>query len=248
MRWWYGGGSRRMSDDNSHDKDKEQIEIAKNIINRYRDSYKHIKPDVLFNLSTLKDTASSATVENLDEATDTIRKTLGEAEAGETLRNERWHGKVSCPYCESTNIKRLAKDLQENTDNFKYLCLSCNEEFNDDSATAFEKGVPPLHTWMFCWYLLGCTSSIQYISAKLGLPASVVEVMIQQMQRLFKTNEPMQHFMSFDEWSLKVGKSYKAALQEAIAKQVERFRGYSLGQEADTAEVRRQKNRNKFTP
>lgn len=235
------------NDPDNDDKDK-QVETAKQIINRYRNTYKHISPDILFNLSSLKETVAEASKQNIDTSAEQIRATLGQAECGETLRQERWRDHVQCPYCNSSNIKRLSQDQQTNPYNYKYLCLECKENFNDDSATKIEGGIPPLHTWMFCWYLLGCTNSIQYIAAKLGLTASTVEMMIQHMQRLFKAQEPMKHFMSFDEWSMKVGKSYKSALQEALAKQVERFQGFNVGQEVDTAEVRRQKNRNKLTP
>lgn len=240
-----------MKDNNSNDdeKDDKQVAAAKAIINRYRDAYKHISPDVLFNLSSLKDATSQTSPEtNLETTAEEIRSNLGVEESGETLRQERWHGKVTCPFCSSNEIKRLSLEEQTSKENYKYLCLACKQTFNDDSATKIESGVPPLHTWMFCWYLLGSTNSIQFIANKLGLSVTTVEMMIQHMQRLFKANEPMKHFMSFDEWSLKVGKSYKVALQEALAKQVERFRGFSVGQEMDTAEVRKQKNRNKLTP
>ncbi|HSX20138.1 MAG TPA: hypothetical protein VLG38_03325 [Gammaproteobacteria bacterium] len=240
-----------MSDkDEPGDKNKKDplLEAAKQIINRYRDAYKHISPDVLFNLSNIKENTEEITPDSLDAAAEVISTHLGNAESGETLREERWHGKVACPFCASLHIKRLAVEEQKSSEIYKYQCLDCNATFDDDTETKIESGIPPLHTWMFCWYLLGCTSSVQYIASKLGLSVHVVEMMIQHMRRLFKADEPMKHFMSFDEWSLKIGKSYKVAMQEALAKQKERFSGFSLGQEVDTAEVRRQKHRTKPTP
>ncbi len=241
-----------MKDKNSNNKgnsEDKEVAAAKSIINRYRDAYKHISPDVLFNLSALKETTAPTNTEaNLEHKAEAIRNHLGIEESGETLRQERWQGKVTCPFCTSTQIKRLAVDEQPSKEIYKYLCLKCKKTFNDDSESKIEAGLPPLHTWMFCWYLLGSTDSLQFIANKLGLSVTTVEMMIQHMQRLFKANEPMKHFMSFDEWSLKVGKSYKVALQEALAKQVERFRGFSVGQEMDTAEVRKQKSKSKFRP
>lgn len=233
--------------DNDSDDDNKQLKAAKEIISRYREHYKHISPDVLFNLSAIKDVSTNK-MSDLDAAADQIRSHLGNVESGETLRQERWKGNVICPFCTSVNIKRLSIEEQTSKENYKYLCLKCQNTFNDDTDTKIEGSVPPLHSWMFCWYLLGCTNSVPYIAAKLGLSITAVEMMIHHMQKIFNTNEPMKHFMSFDEWSLKVGKSYKTALKEALAKQTERFLGFSVGQEVDTAEVRRHKNKSKLTP
>lgn len=223
-----------------------QVEIAKQMINGYRNRYKSINPKELFNLSDIKTAVTEdIKTEPLDAVVDTIQDHLGDAESAETLRFERWHGKVTCPYCKSEKVKRLALEEQKNKDIYRYKCLACTEEFNDDSETDIEAGVPSINTWMLCWYLLGVTSSVQYIAAKLGLSIGTVELMIQHMQRIFNANEPMKHFLPFDKWSASHGKGYKVAMQEALAKQMERFRGFSLGQEADTAEVRRNKNKSK---
>lgn len=239
-----------MKKDDPGDKNNKdlKVETAKAIINRYRNTYKSISPDVLFNLSDLKNIATEPKVDNPEDAAKQIEQLLGPAEAGETLRQERWHGQVQCPYCKSQNVKRLALEEQKDKHIYKYRCLDCSETFNDDSETKLDADVPSLHTWMFCWYLLGCTTSVQYIAAKLGLSVATVELMIQHMQRIFKANEPLKHLLPFDQWYATHGKGYKTAMQEALAKQVERFRGFSVGQEADTAEVRRQKNRSKPIP
>lgn len=230
--------------DDTYDKNKDKtVEAAKSIINKYRDTYKSINPSVLFNLSELKSVTSQPKQEQPDAAFDKIQSHLGEAESSETLRQERWQGNIQCPYCNSTDIKRLSVLEQESANNYKYLCLACNATFNDDSETKIEGGTPPINSWMLCWYLLGCTNSLQYIASKLGLSVTVVEMMVQHMQKLFNTDQPMKHFMSFDEWSIKHGSRYKLAMQQALAKQSERFMGYSLGQEHDTAEVRRQRTR-----
>ncbi len=188
-----------MKDDHDKDDDK-QVVAAKEIINRYRNTYKHISPDVLFNLSALKNAATQPEAgADLDQTAEEIRSRLGAEESGVTFREERWQGKVICPFCNAKHIKRLPIEQQTSHENHKYLCLDCKQTFNDDTNTKIESGVPPLHTWMFCWYLLGTSTSIQYIATKLGLSPATVEMMIQHMQRLFKSNEPMQHFMSFDE-------------------------------------------------
>ncbi len=157
-------------------------------------------------------------------------------------------GWLSARIVKQTHVKRLALEEQKSKEIYKYRCLDCKKTFNDDSETKIEEGVPPLRTWMLCWYLLGCTSSVQYIAAKLGLNIKTVELMIQHLQRLFNTQEPLKHFLPFDEWYITHGKGFKTAMQDALAKQVEKFRGFSVGQEKDTAEVRRQKNAAKPKP
>lgn len=228
-------------DKNNNDK---TVEAAKDIINQYRDAYKSINPTVLFNLSQLKEISKQPKQEKPEAAFAQIQTHLGPAETGETLRQERWHGnKVVCPYCNSKHVKRLSVAEQKTQHNYKYLCVDCKATFNDDSETKMEGTIPPIHTWMMCWYLLGTTTSLQFIATKLGLSLATVEMMVQHMQKLFKAQQPLKNFMSFEEWSLKHGASYKNALQKAQAKITERFRGYNVGQEEDTAEVRRQRSR-----
>lgn len=233
------------NDDKPEDNEEDIISSAKLLVNSYRDKYKSINPEVLFKLSELKEIVSQQKQESPDEVALKIEHVLGDLETSETLRQERWHISLHCPYCNSQDVKRLALDKQENKTNYKYLCLTCNETFNDDSATDIAQGVPPIHSWMFCWYLLGCTSSLQYIATKLGLRIATVEMMIQHMQKLFKSDAPLKNFMSFDEWVLKHGKNYKIIIQQAIKKQTEMFRGFSLEQPSDTAEMRKSKERAK---
>ncbi len=230
-----------MKNDSDHKKKDIKVETAKALINRYRQAYKNINPEVLLNLSELKELTKLEQPNLPEDYAAQIREHLGEAESGETLRQERWHGKVKCPYCSSINIKRLAIEEQKSRDNYRYLCLSCHKEFNDDSETDMEDNIPSLHSWMFCWYLLGCNSSIQYIANKLGISLTMVEMMVAHLQKIFNAQKPLQSLMSFDEWALKHGKNYKLSLEKSLLKLTERLRGYSVTQELDTAEVRRQK-------
>lgn len=123
-----------------------------------------------------------------------IKQHLGLAETYETLRQERWHPKIHCPHCGSTQLKRLLQELPEPPENHRYLCLDCGEEFNDDSGTPLAQGLPPLFTWIECWYLYGCTDSLLYIAHKLGLELSTVEMMILEMKRLFNSDKPLNRF------------------------------------------------------
>lgn len=233
------------SKDHAAAKPTEQAELAKTEINRYREKYAGIDLQVLSKLIALKDISNSPKTEQPDEAFKKIEHYLGEKESAETLRQERWPDKIHCPFCNSTNIKQLKPANLNNKYVHKYLCLECNETFTDESGTEIEENVPPLHSWMFCWYLLGCTSSLQYIATKLGLELSTVERMVIHLQELFKSDKPLTHFMSFDEWNLLHGKNYKSVMQAALSKKRELYTAVSPGQEQDTAELRRQKQRNR---
>jgi transposase-like protein len=220
-----------------------EVEIAKEMINAYRKHYQDIDLDVLRNLIELKDITNAPKQANPDASFNAIEQRLGEAESNETLRRERWHNKISCPNCGSHRIRNLNHTEQKAHGNFRYNCLECNQYFNASTGTPIESGSPPLSTWMFCWYLLGCTDSLQYIANKLGLDLPTVEAMVRQMQKLFKSQQPLTHFMSFEEWSLKHGTSYKKRIQHEFSRKQELYRGDTTGVPHDTREYARQKNR-----
>lgn len=224
----------------------EITEIAKKMVNAYKKAaYPDVDPQVLANLIDLKQITSQPKQPAPDKSFTFIKDRLGAKEDSETLRQERWHGKIKCPACQSNNIKLLLKRDMPKHGKHKYNCLSCGNDFNDDSGTLLETGRPPLSTWMLCWYLMGCTDSLQYIATKLGLDLATVELMVRHMQKIFKSNQPLTHLMSFDEWSLKHGKSYKQRIEHELAKKQELFTGETPNAPKDTAEYRKQKDRSK---
>jgi transposase-like protein len=235
-----------MKDKNPPKPKDPAVEKVKDFINKYRQSnarFKDVNPEVLLHLAALKKITSQPKQDKPDESFKEINQHLGPAESSETLRQERWHGKVHCPYCNSKHIKLLAKQHKTSKDDHKYKCLECHETFNDDSETKIEVGVPPLQSWMLCWYLLGCTSSLQYIANKLGLSITIIEMMINHMQKLFKAEQPLTHMLSFEEWAAQHGIKYQPVLEAEIVKQTELYRGETTGVAKDTHEYRRQKER-----
>lgn len=228
------------------------VEKAKDFINKYRKNnaaFKDVNPEVLLHLAALKQITSKPKQDEPEASFNEINKHLGEAVSHETLRQERWHGKVHCPKCSSSNIKRVAEDLQRTKYNRKYICLDCSCNFDDDDDSKIETGVPPLRTWMFCWYLLGCTNSLQYIANKLGLSISLVEMMMLHMQKLFQAEQPLTHMLSFEDWAAQHGIKYKPVIEAAMAKQNELYRGevspitFGTSTPKDTHEYRKIKDR-----
>ena len=232
----------------------QQVELSRHIVDSYNSKQARVDPSVRQRLNDIRDIVHEGPKENQPEIRfSKIDEKLGEAECHETVREERWKEKIICPYCEADDIKRLPIETQKSPFNYRYLCLSCDSKFNDDSETPFEQGVPPLKTWMQCWYLVGCTNSYQYIAAKLGLELALVERMINQLQKLFKAKQPLNKNVSnFDEWSKQNSELYEKKLQQAIQSKKVLLTGETTQNPTDTGEYRRQQERrrdvSKVTP
>lgn len=156
---------------------------------------------------------------------------------------------IVCSRCDSKEIRYTAEFRYKSTDcRHKYHCLNCNHEFNlatsntegsDDSGkhedAIFEL---PIETWIQCWYLSGCTSSLTYIAAKLNLDLNTIEHMIRELQKIFKVDKPATGVHKYKEWRKQFG-----AMQKKLAAQIkikhELYQGYSASKEHDTAEKRR---------
>lgn len=221
--------------DTHQDKHKEKV-------SEYLAQYPNVNLDVLRNLNELKEITKQPKTDEPDEALAGIEQRLGMPEASETLRQERWGKTIKCPECTSEQIQKLAASEQKDPNIYRYVCLSCWITFNDDSNTEMETELPPLYTWMLCWYLFGCTNSIQYISTKLGLDHSLVEMMLKYMQKIFKAEKPLTNFLTFDEWSNQYGKTYKKAIKENLIKKEVLLGRDTAETPADTHEYKKQKN------
>lgn len=68
----------------------------------------------------------------------------------EVLRKVRWNGHVTCPYCNSSNVKRDGRYGSYQ----KYRCKQCRKWFNDKTGTVFHYSHTPLRTWFLVLYLL----------------------------------------------------------------------------------------------
>lgn len=246
--------SKNTSQPPKQNRVNQQIELSRRIIDSYNSKQTRVDPSVKQRLNDIRDIVHTSPKENQPEIRfSQINEKLGEAECHETVREERWKDAVTCPYCDSDDVKRLPVEAQKSPFNYRYLCLSCDSKFNDDSETPFEQGVPPLKTWMQCWYLVGCTNSYQYIAVKLGLELALVERMIDQLQKLFKAKQPLNNNVNnYDEWSKQNSELYEKKLQQAIQSKKVLLTGETTQKPTDTGEYRRQQERrrdvSKVTP
>lgn len=155
------------------------------------------------------------------------------------FRQERWRMGLYCPACHSNNVKK--QSTNSNNHLFTYICLDCNNIFEDDTGSDFAGSNIPLSVWLQLWYLNQYCNSLQYIADKLNLDLNTIINMLQSMKQLFqqdpallkqKTNLNDKHNMT----------SMHHLRQEEKFKKFVMFGGDSGKQPVDTAEYRRQKN------
>lgn len=147
-----------------------------------------------------------------------IKNHLKTPEVYETLRQERWQPMIHCPDCQSYNISRLVQMPPEPPENHRYRCLDCFLEFNDDTGTPMGDSAPPtIQTWIECWYLWGCTDSLNYIAHRLGLDIHTIERMLYLLQQLFQAERPLSRLEEspqLNEQSRKLKERFRLEIQK----------------------------------
>lgn len=196
---------------------------------------------VLDNLKALKVLVDQPKEDKPELRFTKIKQHLGEPECYETVRQERWYPDIHCPKCNSNHLQQLPQVPPHSLHKHRYRCLDCATDFNDDSGTPIETGIPPINIWMQCWYLMGCTDSLAYIAAKLNMDLTLVESMVHQLQKLFHSKKPLTRFLDFEEWS-KQSQHLREQLKDDLLRQYERLNANIATAPKDTAEFRRQQN------
>lgn len=201
----------------------------------------------LNNLRAMKKLISHESKTDLNIKHQEIKSRLGLPECHETIRQDRWNPSVYCPFCQSTNAKRIEKEDKQAKDkhdfNHYYLCLNCHQEFNDNTQTPFSQGVPPMHIWIQCWYLWGMTHSIPQIAHQLNLPVAVIEAMLRKIKSIFNSEEPLEKLYLDPEMNMKNQFTTSLKRQEERQKQAEYLNADVTYQAKDSHEQRRQKEK-----
>jgi transposase-like protein len=72
----------------------------------------------------------------------------------------------------------------------RYRCKACSGRFDDLTGTVLAGHHQPLRVWVLCLYLMGLNVSNRQIAAELGLDASGVQAMTEQLRRGLVASTP----------------------------------------------------------
>ena len=107
---------------------------------------------------------------------------LDDAKCFALVRQHRWPEGVRCPCCDSGAVTCDGRDDTQKHRQ-RYRCKACASRFDDLTGTVLAGHHQPLRVWVLCLYFMGLNLSNRQIAAELGLGASDVQVMTEQLRR-----------------------------------------------------------------
>src|SRR3954452_6748938 len=107
---------------------------------------------------------------------------LDDAKCFALVRQHRWPEGVSCPACSSSTVVRDGFD-ETQAHRQRYRCKTCAGRFDDLTGTVLAGHHQPLRVWVLCLYFMGLNLSNRQIARELGLNASDVQAMTEQLRR-----------------------------------------------------------------
>ena len=106
---------------------------------------------------------------------------IDDAKCYALVRQQRWPDGVRCPACGGATVIRHGRDdTQEQRQ--RYRCSDCRVRFDDLTGTVLAGRHQPLRVWVLCLYLMGLNLSNRQIAQELGLDASGVQAMTEQLR------------------------------------------------------------------
>ena len=107
---------------------------------------------------------------------------LDDAKCFALVRQHRWSEGVRCPVCGSSTVTRDGHDDVQPCRQ-RYRCKVCSGRFDDLTGTVLAGHHQPLRVWVLCLYFMGLNLSNRQIAGELGLDASDVQIMTEQLRR-----------------------------------------------------------------
>ncbi len=98
------------------------------------------------------------------------------------VRQHRWPEGVRCPECSSSAVVRDGCDDTQPCRQ-RYRCKACAGRFDDLTDTVLAGRHQPLRVWVLCLYFMGLNLSNRQIALELGLSASDVQTMTEQLRQ-----------------------------------------------------------------
>ena len=120
---------------------------------------------------------------------DNLSALLDDAKCFALVRQHRWPDGVCCPACASAAVIRDGCDDRQRSRQ-RYRCKTCSGRFDDLTGTVLAGHHQPLRVWVLCLYFMGLNLSNRQIAAELGLNASDVQVMTEQLRHGFVARTP----------------------------------------------------------
>ena len=120
---------------------------------------------------------------------DNLSALLDDAKCFALVRQHRWPDGVRCPACASGAVIRDGCDGRQRSRQ-RYRCKACSGRFDDLTGTVLAGHHQPLRVWVLCLYFMGLNLSNRQIAAELGLNASDVQVMTEQLRHGFVARTP----------------------------------------------------------
>ena len=106
---------------------------------------------------------------------------MDDAKCFALVRQHRWPEGICCPGCDgSAVIRDGCDDTQPHRQ--RYRCKACSGRFDDLTGTVLAGRHQPLRVWVLCLYFMGLNLSNRQIAKELGLCASGVQVMTEQLR------------------------------------------------------------------
>src|SRR6185295_6513196 len=114
---------------------------------------------------------------------------IDDAKCYELIRQHRWPDGVRCPRCEDVSVARHGRDDTQ-PQRQRYRCTGCGSRFDDLTGTVLAGHHQPLRVWVLCLYFMGLNLSNRQIAMELGLNASDVQAMTEQLRHGLVAHTP----------------------------------------------------------
>ncbi len=98
------------------------------------------------------------------------------------VRQRRWPEGIRCPACDNDAVIRDGHDDTQPCRQ-RYRCKACSGRFDDLTGTVLAGHHQPLRVWVLCLYFMGLNLSNRQTALELGLNASDVQAMTEQLRR-----------------------------------------------------------------
>ena len=111
----------------------------------------------------------------------TLSGLMDDAKCFAFVRQRRWPEGMRCPACDNDAVIRDGHDDTQ-VCRQRYRCKACSERFDDLTRTMLAGHHQPLRVWVLCLYFMGLNLSNLQITLELGLDASDVQAMTEQLR------------------------------------------------------------------